>query len=184
MKRRQLVRASIAGGVLFGIGGGAIWLSESLSGDNLTIEAALSRLNLLASVNLTHTGEWNSQQIFTHCAQSIEYSMFGFPRHQSDLFKNTVGQLAFSIFSAKGKMSHGLSDPIPGAPSLASGGNSKIALSRLQKSLIEFNQYAGSLAPHFAYGELTKKEYEIAHVMHLNNHLQEITSWQSDQRDA
>lgn len=31
-----------------------------------------------------------------------------------------------------------------------------------------------SLAPHFAYGPLTKQQYEMAHVMHFNNHLKEI----------
>ena len=49
-----------------------------------------------------------------------------------------------------------------------------IALNRLKKSLIDFDSYQGKLAPHFAYGELTKDEYEAAHVMHLYNHLQEI----------
>ena len=73
-------------------------------------------------------------------------------------------------------MTHDLSDPIPGAPSLTSSMDVAIALNRLKKSLIDFDNYLGPIAPHFAYGELTKKEFELAHVMHLYNHLQEINS--------
>ncbi|MFT6701096.1 MAG: hypothetical protein ACJAUM_000956, partial [Pseudomonadales bacterium] len=28
--------------------------------------------------------------------------------------------------------------------------------------------------PHFAYGELTKSQYELAHAMHFVNHLKEL----------
>jgi hypothetical protein len=31
------------------------------------------------------------------------------------------------------------------------------------------------LAPHFAYGALDRAQYTAAHVMHINNHLTEIT---------
>ena len=102
--------------------------------------------------------------------------MSQFPEHKSSFFKSTVGKLAFSIFSSKGKMTHGLNEPIPSAPILTKSLDSIIALNRLKKSLIEFDSYQGILAPHFAYGELTKDEYEKAHLMHLYNHLQEIKS--------
>lgn len=182
MKRRQFIQASILGGVTISLcGGGAAWLSVDANKEGLTIDAALAKLKSLSDRHVSSLGEWNPDQIFTHCAQSVEYSMSGFPEHKSDIFKNTVGQLAFSAFSSKGKMTHGLSEPIPGAPSFASergitkGGISD-GLEHLKKSLAEFKQYDGNLAPHFAYGELSKKEYEIAHVIHLYNHLQEITS--------
>jgi hypothetical protein len=32
------------------------------------------------------TGEWNSAQVFSHCAQSAEFSMIGFPQHKSAVF--------------------------------------------------------------------------------------------------
>jgi hypothetical protein len=100
--------------------------------------------------------------------------MSQFPEHKSSVFKSTVGTLAFSIFSSKGKMTHGLNEPIPSAPPLTKSSDPTIALNRLKKSLIEFDSYQGTLAPHFAYGELTKSEYEKAHLMHLYNHLQQI----------
>jgi hypothetical protein len=34
-----------------------------------------------------------------------------------------------------------------------------------------FLKWTGPLRPHFAYGELAKPEYELAHAMHLANHL-------------
>ncbi len=177
MKRRQFIKASIvSGGAIVGLGGGAFLLTDEMNKEELTINFALKKLKALSPSNLINSGQWNAYQIFTHCAQSVEYSMSQFPLHKSSLFKNTIGKLAFSIFSSKGKMTHGLSEPIPGAPSLTSSKDVVIALTRLKKSLIDFDKYLGPIAPHFAYGELTKKEFEIAHVIHLYNHLQEITS--------
>jgi hypothetical protein len=175
MKRRQFIKASIGGGVIAGlIGSGAAWLSISSNKDPLTIDAALAKLKSLSILPVSNSGEWDPYQVFSHCAQSVEYSMTGFPKHNSDLFKSTVGLLAFSIFFTKGKMTHSLNEPIPGAPALAKDKDINIALLRLEKSLIAFKQYEGKLLPHFAYGELSKKEYEVAHVLHLYNHLQEI----------
>jgi len=177
MKRRQCIKASIGTGVAVGlIGGGAVWLNISSNKDPITIDTALTKLKLLSNRPVSSSGEWDPYQIFSHCAQSVEYSMIGFPEHNSDLFKNTVGQVVFSIFSSKGKMTHSLREPIPGAPALSKDKDINAALGRLEKSLIAFKQYQGKLLPHFAYGELSKKEYEAAHVMHLYNHLQEINS--------
>ena len=77
-------------------------------------------------------------------------------------------------------MTHDLSEPIPGAPAIASEKDIKVALARLEKSLLVFKQYEGELSVHFAYGELSKEEYEKAHVMHLYNHLQEVNILQSN----
>lgn len=175
MKRRQFIKASIvSGSSIIGLGGGAYLIIDEVDKNELTIKSALKKLNTLSDTDIKSSGEWNLYQIFTHCAQSVEYSMSQFPLHKSDLFKSTVGKLAFSLFSSKGKMTHKLSEPIPGAPLLIKNEDVTIALNRLKKSLKDFNEYKGSIAPHFAYGKLTKKEFEIAHVMHLNNHLQEI----------
>jgi hypothetical protein len=177
MKRRQFIKASLASGVvIIGAGAGTFLLVEEVSQDYLTIDFALKKLDELSNENLLSLGEWDPYQIFTHCAQSVEFSMSQFPEHKSSFFKNTVGTLAFSIFSSKGRMSHGLNEPIPSAPKLTKNLDSMIAINRLKKSLIEFNHYQGTLAPHFAYGELTKDEYEKAHLMHLYNHLQQIKS--------
>jgi len=177
MKRRQFVKASLVSGVaIIGIGAGTFLLIEGSSKESLTVDFALKKLDELSNENFINIAEWDPYQIFTHCAQSVEFSMSQFPEHKSSFFKSTVGKLAFSIFSSKGKMTHGLNEPIPSAPRLTKSLDSMIALNRLKKALIEFDNYQGTLAPHFAYGELTKGEYETAHVMHLYNHLQEIKS--------
>ena len=46
----------------------------------------------------------------------------------------------------------------------------KEAAKRLLDAMDAFAQFSGPLRPHFAYGELTKPQYERAHLMHLANH--------------
>jgi hypothetical protein len=174
MNRRNFVKATVGSGVAIGLAAGAVWFSIDKNTEPLTIEAALSTLKSIRGNPISHRGEWNPIEVFSHCAQSVEYSMSGFPEHKSDLFKNTVGHLAFSAFSAKGKMTHGLNEPIPGAPELGLESHLMQALARLERSMLDFKNYQGKLAPHFAYGDLSKEEYESAHVMHLYNHLLEI----------
>lgn len=173
MKRRQFAKTAIVGAAGL-IGGGAVWLGMDRNHEHLTIASALAKLEVLSKKPIANSGEWNPYQIFMHCAQSVEYSMTAFPQHKSALFKNTAGQLAFSVFSARGEMSHGLSEPIAGAPLFTAEADITGAIKRLEKSLIDFESYQGDLAPHFVYGELSRRDYEIAHVIHLNNHLLEI----------
>ncbi|AAZ24512.1 MULTISPECIES: DUF1569 domain-containing protein [Colwellia] len=185
MKRRQFIKTSIAiGGTIASVSGGAYLLIDETNKFDLKISSALNKLELLSDKNLVQTGKWELYKIFTHCAQSVEYSMSKFPEHKSSFFKNTIGKLAFSLFSSKGKMTHSLSEPIPGSPLIDSTLDTTEALNHLKKSLTDFDNYKGELAPHFAYGELTKSDYEIAHVMHLYNHLQEVKSIQFTQTDA
>jgi hypothetical protein len=175
MKRRQFVKASLASGAaIVCVGTGTFLLIDETNKASLTIELAIKKLDALLNKNVISWGVWEPAQIFTHCAQSVEYSMSQFPEHKSNFFKGTIGKLAFSAFFSKGKMTHSLNEPIPGAPLLAKNSDIIISLNRLKKSLIDFDNYQGKFAPHFAYGELTKDEYEIAHVMHLYNHLHEI----------
>lgn len=176
MNRRQLIQISVSGGLLIALGGGYKWLHDGQRVEDLTIAAARIKLHALAGKNIVSSGQWSPCQIFAHAAQSVEYSMSGYPQHKSSFFKNTVGYAVFSVFSSSGRMTHGLSEAIPGAPSLADESSTQIALARLQKAMDDFQQYQGELQPHFAYGRLTKEQYEVAHVIHLNNHLEEIAS--------
>ena len=119
-------------------------------------------------------GVWTFPQMIAHCAQSIEYSIKGFPVNKSAMFQNTIGHLAFEYFSYKGEMSHSLSEPIPGAPEIPKDLGVQESIKRLFLSIDQFLNYKGNFAPHFAYGNLTKKEYEKAHSFHLANHLSEL----------
>lgn len=114
---------------------------------------------------------WTWAQTLWHCAQSIEYSMTGFPQSKSKLFQRTVGSVALGIFARRGRMSHDLAAPIPGAPAIDADVEPSQALDRLRRSILEFRQWSKPLQPHFAYGALDKGKYELAHAMHLANHL-------------
>jgi hypothetical protein len=68
-------------------------------------------------------------------------------------------------------MTHDLGEPIPGAPALDAAAAASPAMERLEASMRDFLRWTGPLRPHFAYGALTKPEYERAHALHLANHL-------------
>ncbi|MDT7042930.1 DUF1569 domain-containing protein [Candidatus Nitronereus thalassa] len=175
MKRRQFLKLSLMGGILVSFsGGGCMGLLVGKNKEELTVDSALRKLDKFTNTTIVHLGQWSPYQIFTHCAQSVEYSMSGYPEHDSDLFKSTVGTLVFSYFSLQGKMSHDLTAPVPGAPPIEIKEDSTSALVRLRKALMEFQDYQGKLEPHFSYGELSKEEFTVAHVIHLNNHLEEL----------
>ncbi|MGK0250229.1 MAG: hypothetical protein ACI910_002998 [Oleispira sp.] len=153
---------------------GAEILPVDLSSPPLDLNKLLSFLHTLPVDKLVTAGEWDLAQIFNHAAQSIEYSMDGYPQHKPELFKQTIGPLAFQTFSVWGKMTHALSENILGAPQVLAAQPPQQALLRLEQSIIRFDQHLGVLQPHFAYGKLSKQEYALAHVLHLNNHFEEI----------
>jgi hypothetical protein len=119
-------------------------------------------------------GAWPLGAVLEHLAQSIEMSMDGFPQPRSALFQKTAGQGAFAVFRWRGRMSHGLADPIPGAPALNAGADWLPAAQRLRNAVVRFNAYQGPLKPHFAYGALSKSDFALAHQMHIANHQDEI----------
>jgi len=119
-------------------------------------------------------GAWPLGAVLEHMAQSIEMSMDGFPQAKSALFQNTAGSAAFALFKWRGRMSHGLADPIPGAPALGGGADWRPAAIRLRQAMTRFNAYNGPLKPHFAYGALSKPDFALAHNLHIVNHQDEI----------
>jgi hypothetical protein len=125
---------------------------------------------LIKAEELVSSTTWNWAQTLMHCAQSIEYSMTGYPQTNSKLFQRTVGSAAFEAFSWRGRMTHDLAEPIPGVPLLDVKAEPARALERLRGAVLGFRQWSGLLKPHFAYGALSKEEYELAHAMHLANH--------------
>ena len=119
-------------------------------------------------------GAWPLGAVMEHLAQSIEMSMDGFPQPRSALFQGTAGSAAFAYFKWRGRMNHGLAEPIPGAPALGAGADWKPAAIRLRQAITRFNGHGGVLKPHFAYGALSKPEFALAHSMHIANHQDEI----------
>lgn len=152
--------------------------SEGSTDRNLhlvSLDEALAEAMRLASATLPATDSmWTLPQTLVHCAQSIEYSITGFPIPRSKLFQRTVGATAFNVFAWRGRMTHDLTEAIPGAPTLDNENSVEAAIVRLQKAVDAFRLAKEPLQPHFAYGTLNKEDYELAHAMHLANHFSAI----------
>lgn len=138
-----------------------------------TLAAAVASIESLSPRDRT-SGNWTLPQVLQHLAQSVEYSIDGFPELKSALFRTAVGRVAFAVFEARGAMGHSLIEPIPGAPPLGADAALLPAKARLLAALQRFESHAGALAPHFAYGALDKGQYARAHLMHLANHWTEV----------
>lgn len=139
-------------------------------------EGALRTLAALKTQTARSTGAWDLAHVLHHAAQSVEYSLQGFPSLKAAWFRASVGPAAATVFSARGRMSHSLTEPIPGAPEIAQGQPLVPAVDRAIAALQAFERHTGALHPHFAYGELSKDDYRRAHLMHFANHWQEVVS--------
>jgi Protein of unknown function (DUF1569) len=135
-----------------------------------TLKEARERVLDLRFNTPTHGSQWSLSGMLQHLAQSIEYSMTGFPEMKSAAFRAVVGNLAFAFFNARGAMSHNLVEPIPGAPALKADQPLRESVQRLLDALAAFEAWTGPLKPHFAYGDLDKAQYTRAHLFHIANH--------------
>ena len=129
---------------------------------------------LEGAADVKTVGAWPLGAVLEHLAQSVEMSMDGYPQPRSVLFQRTAGSAAFAFFKWRGRMSHGLAEPIPGAAALGAGADWKPAAARLRQAIARFNGFSGPLQPHFAYGALSKPEFALAHRLHIANHRDEI----------
>ena len=124
-------------------------------------------------------GEWNVSQVLQHCAQSIQYSLQGYPQMFSTAFQYTAGTAAATVFRALGSMRHNLNEEIPGGYRLEENLSVGAALHQLVSSIHDFQYFDGQLQPHFAYGALDKEAYTAAHWLHIRNHLNAFVALES-----
>lgn len=120
---------------------------------------------------VTVDGSWSVGQVLSHCAQSIEYSLIGFPLAKPGWFQATIGRLVLGKFLRQGYMSHDLAAAIPGAPP-PHDGEPRAALDRLLAAIDRFEAHEGPFAPHFAYGPVDKARYGRVQAMHIAQHLE------------
>ena len=177
-QRRSAVRKV---GIVIGIGALAAPVVVSLvrpaplgSERFASIDAALNTLRRLETAAPRMSGAWDLAHVLHHTAQSIEYSMAGFPALKPAWVRATLGRYAFVLFDSRGTMSHDVAEPIPGAPGIAQGQPLGPAVDRAVAALRAFDAHAGALQSHFAYGALDKPAYTRAHLMHLANHWNEV----------
>lgn len=170
MQRRTVLKGAALGGVA-ALGAGYWALPTGPAPAALSLEGAQQVLASLHDQPLRSLKGWSPTEVFNHCAQSIEYSISGYPELKPAWFRGSVGPLAFSVFAARGAMRHPLDEAIPGAAPLNQPAAQAQALQRLQQAFTDFAAYQGELQPHFAYGALSHADYAQAHVLHLYNHL-------------
>jgi uncharacterized protein DUF1569 len=118
---------------------------------------------------------WSIARVLAHCAQSLEYSITGYPELRSGLFRATIGPLVKRRFLKAGKMSHDVMGSIAGAPEIANEIAFDEARARLHAAIEGFRNHAGPFAPHLAYGRCTKDEYAALHLLHVEDHLRGAT---------
>lgn len=120
---------------------------------------------------LSVDGPWSVAQVFSHCAQSIEYSMIGFPLAKPAWFQATAGKLVLRKFLRQGYMTHDTRGAIPGAPP-PNNTTPRLGLDRLLQAIDKFQAHAEPFAPHFAYGAVDKARYGRVQAMHVAEHLE------------
>nr|WP_322939871.1 DUF1569 domain-containing protein [Pseudomonas sp. s4] len=170
MRRRTLLKgAALTSAAALGAGYWALPAGPQPAA--VSLQGARQVLADLQGKTLRSVRGWSPSQVFNHCAQSIDYSIDGYPELKPAWFRHSLGPAAFAVFSARGAMRHPLDEVIPGAAPLLEPASQADALQRLQMAFERFASHAGELQPHFAYGALSHAEYGQAHVMHLYNHL-------------
>lgn len=170
MNRRYFIKAALLSPLVAILAIKAIAMTRHYPLQQLMLE-----LKQLPTDRLSSQGHWSVSEILQHLAQSVRYSRLGYPQAKSALFQHTAGSAALNAFAAAGSMSHPLHEPIPGAPALRATVPNDVAMAELLDELALFVAWQGALAPHFAYGELTKQQYDCAHYLHIQNHLQQIS---------
>ncbi|TNJ33723.1 DUF1569 domain-containing protein [Arenimonas terrae] len=178
MQRRRFLTFSAWSAATLAVagGGGALWLSGQpapIVGFDSMAQAREWLQALATNPAARSLTDWPLAQVLEHCAQSVEFSLDGFPQPKPALFQDTAGALAFAAFNRRGAMRHGLTEAIPGAPPLAAT-DLAAAAARLHAAFDRFEAHDAPLQPHFAYGELDKTRYTRAHLLHLANHAQRI----------
>lgn len=118
--------------------------------------------------------EWTLYKILNHLAQSCEYSMTGYPEQYSS-FVQSISKLMFNNYKKNGYMIHNLTDPVPGAPDIPDEGNLADAFLRLRNSIFDFQNWTSATFPHFAYGDLSYEDWELAHAFHMADHFSSLT---------
>lgn len=138
--------------------------------DNL-VQARESLLKLRASATSVPSRGMSLHQVLLHCTQSIDYSLTGFPQMKPKLVRVTIGSLVAGRYLSRGRMSHNLDAPVPGAPKLPAEGDLNAAWDGLFAALDRFERHASPVHEHFIFGTLSKQDFGRLHAMHIADHV-------------
>ncbi|MEO3945828.1 DUF1569 domain-containing protein [Gorillibacterium sp. CAU 1737] len=139
-----------------------------------SLDAVKKELLSLEGSDAVSTKQWPLYEILAHCAQTIEYSMTGYPQMKPKLVRKTVGRMVIRKFLKQGFMKHDLTAHVPGGAKLKPQGTVQEGVELLQQAIDAFQAYSGPLAPHLIFGELSKDEYDRYFAMHIADHFSEV----------
>lgn len=140
-----------------------------------SLDEVLKQINLLKEKNVTSTTAWSAYKTFAHCAQTIDYSMSGYPSLKPVWVRATIGKIAIRKFLKQGYMKHDLTADVAGAPQIKEQGTLKEGIEILEQSILQFQKYEGELQPHLLFGNLSKEQYNQYFALHVADHLNGFT---------
>ena len=123
------------------------------------------------SALLSVRGTYTFSQTVQHAAQSIGYSMTGYPRLAPASLRVTVGLAVKHLFLRRGAMRHNLSAPVSGAPDLDPAMPDLAAIAVLRAAVARLAAFDGALQPHPTYGRCSKEQVASLQTLHLREHL-------------
>ena len=131
-----------------------------------------------SSTGLELQQDWSLYKVLRHLAQTIQGAMLGFSEVEPAAAQS-VGKLAFQYFKTKGYMSHNLTQEVPlvngQSEVVPDDGDLAEAYYILRNAIYDFQNFTGSLFPHFAYGELSYEDWELANAYHCADHFSSLT---------
>lgn len=137
----------------------------------LNLEEMKRELLKLREVEFKSYGTLSPYQIFIHCAKTIEYSMIGYPKMSPTIVRNTIGKVRIKKRLKRQKMKHKLDTDVPGSTVTPDDGSTDEGIEMLLEMIHKFQNFKGTLQPHYQFGNLTKEQYASYFCIHIRNHL-------------
>jgi hypothetical protein len=114
-------------------------------------------------------GNWGLAQVCEHLALALGAMMAGFPRRFPRWVRWVGGPVVRVWVFATGRFPAGLPMPTGTAPPAAP--DEDAAVRHLREALERFARFDGPLAPHPAFGRLSRRQWERLNLIHCAHHL-------------
>jgi hypothetical protein len=114
-------------------------------------------------------GRWGLAQVCEHLALALEATMAGFPRPFPWWVRWLAGPAVRAWVFATGRFPAGLPQPAGVAP--ADDADAGAAVRHWREALDRFTRFDGPLAPHPAFGRLSRRQWERLTLIHCAHHL-------------
>jgi hypothetical protein len=114
-------------------------------------------------------GNWGLAQVCEHLALALEATMAGFPRPFPWWVRRLVGPGLRAWVLGTGRLPAGL--PVPAGVAPPAAPEEGAAVRHLREALERFARFDGPLAPHPAFGRLSRRQWERLNLIHCAHHL-------------